>query len=393
MKKIILLCFLSPRSIKALAAILIIFSASSKGSGFAKAGNYPDTAVTVLNKPVKINVYPVINKSNSNAKIYIETMGIGNKPIVLPMIFDTGSAGVSIYAEAVFPESIVDTTGFKFKNGKDTIQYMGITITKLNIQKTYGAAGKTVTRVTGNIGYASLTVGDSSGAVKMQRIPILFFYNKLANGKQRVNNINSIFGVDPAYGNAQQIANPVNLYREISPFKYLNYSGGLIAGYKLDKIILTGCNIRVPGDCTPKALLTIGLTAQDESLYTMNSLNRQRPLPIDGPDTQINPAYNEFDPAIPGCVINAGTANWEEKVLLDSGNPGVLLNLSQDVVNNAGSTIRLTTPSQASFSYDCKAVNYKTTFNPFNKRSIFGIYFFTNFDFLEDYQNGAIGLK
>jgi len=71
-------------------------------------------------------------------------MAIGNLNLVMPLVFDTGSAGVTLNAESVFPTSIVDANGFKF-NGKDSISYQGITITSLNVKKVYGTNSKDTT--------------------------------------------------------------------------------------------------------------------------------------------------------------------------------------------------------------------------------------------------------
>jgi len=372
--------------------MLSALSTSAKVHVMLKSAHYSDTVITFLSEPVTLNIYPAVNKRNDDPKIFINTIGIGNKSIILPMIFDTGSAGITMNGALIFPDSIMDTTGFKFNNGLDTIQYQGITITKFTVEKTYGSSGKTVTHVIGNIGYATLTVGDSSGAIKMQRMPILFFYKKTVNGKEKTNPLTgSIFGVNPDYSFAKQVSNPNNGCIQISPLKFLCYSSNLIVGYQLDKITLTGCDINKSGSCLPKALLTIGLTAKDESEYTIYKLNKSRQRLINAwPYTN----YNQFDPNINDCIINVGSRKLQEKVLLDTGKPGVIINFSQDILDSASdTTIGITTSSQINFNYNYNTVNFKTVFNPSNNRSIFGIYFFTKFNFMEDYQNGEIGLK
>lgn len=374
--------------------LFLIIPVSSKSFHLYKSQALLDTAVTVIDKPVKINVYPAVNKKTGIGRVFIKTARIGNQLVVLPMIFDTGSAGVTINALRVFPGNIVDSAGFKFKDGKDTLQYAGIIITRLNVQKSYGAAGKSSSRMTGNIGFADLDIGDAEGIVKMKRVPILFFYKRWsASEKLAIGREPSIFGVDPAYESVLQTSNLSNKYPLISPLKYLTYSNGVIAGFELTKISLTGCNINTPNDC-PAQKLIIGLTAQDEANYSLNNLDKQRPQLDVPPGSEDYPAYATFYSSVSDCIIKPGPENLRARVLFDSGNPGAVLSGLKDSLNNAPSKIiELTTPSQVTYSYDVNKAKFKTRWETSGKYSVFGVYFFTRFDFLEDYQNGKIGLK
>jgi len=376
-----------------LLTVFTYLSACRKDRPNPVTGN-PDGSTTIAN-PVTIDVFPVMSGTNSG-KIYLQTVSVGNYAIVLPISFDTGSAGLTLRAQSIFPSTMVDSTGFKFKNGQDTIQYRGITITIIKAQKNYGSAATVMTQETGNIGYATIAVGDANGVLKMQKMPILFYYSDTGNGVEKTNPILGTFGVNTSNNGAPEVPDTTQVFPLVSPLKYLQYSGGMIPGYKLAMVTLEGCNINTAGNCAPKALLTVGLTATDESGYAINPLNISNPQPV-YPQMAGYPAYPKyatFDPTIAGCVITNMVRHRTTNVLLDTGNPGVNLNFSQDSLNISNyPNVTATTPSNTVLSYNYNTVSFSTAFSPSAARSVFGIYFFTTFNFLEDYQNGRIGLK
>ena len=376
-----------------LTMFLICLSACKKDHPNPVTSN-PDGS-TIVSNPITIDVFPVMSTANSG-KIYLQTVSIGNDAIVLPITFDTGSAGLTLRAQSIFPSTMVDSTGFKFQNGKDTIQYKGITITNIKAQKNYGSTATVMTQETGNIGYATLAVGDANGVVKMKKMPILFYYSDTGNGVEKSNPFAGTFGVNTSNNGAPESADSTQVYPLVSPLKYLQYTNGILAGYKLAMVTLEGCDINTVGSCVPKALLTIGLTVTDESGYAINTLNISNPQPVypQLAGTPSYPNYSTFDPTIPGCLITNSVRRKTTNVLLDTGNPGVNLNLSKDSLNISNyPNLSVTTPSNTVFSYNYNTVSFNTAFDATAKRSVFGIYFFTNFNFLEDYQNGRIGLK
>jgi hypothetical protein len=151
-------------------------------------------------------------------------MAVGSTNLALIMYFDTGSAGVTLNAELVFPPALVDAGGFKF-NGKDSINYQGITVINLTVQKVYGTNSKDTTIETGNIGFAMLTVGDANGSVKTQRMPVLFFYKTTRNSSMVTGP--SICGVNVSDNKAPVLNISSKGFYLISPFKYLTYSNNV----------------------------------------------------------------------------------------------------------------------------------------------------------------------
>jgi hypothetical protein len=82
---------------------------------------------------------------------------------------------MTLYASEVFPPSIVTSSGFVFPEGQLTISYQGITVTKEQGIRKYGSPmlGRSET---GNLGYATVTFGDSAGMLTTQEMPIFFYY-------------------------------------------------------------------------------------------------------------------------------------------------------------------------------------------------------------------------
>lgn len=56
---------------------------------------------------------------------------VGTVPVNMPLGFDTGSAGVTLYAQSIFAASMVTTSGFIFPAGQTSMTYNGITVTNL----------------------------------------------------------------------------------------------------------------------------------------------------------------------------------------------------------------------------------------------------------------------
>jgi hypothetical protein len=99
---------------------------------------------------------------------------VGNVPVSMSLGFDTGSAGVTLYAQSIFPASMVSESGFVFPTGETSITYNGITVTNVQGTRDYGNNNALVEY--GNLGFATVTFGDSDGQVMTQVMPVFFFY-------------------------------------------------------------------------------------------------------------------------------------------------------------------------------------------------------------------------
>lgn len=156
-----------------LAAILFaaILDACGGSSDSAPAVNVVSGAVE---KPVVINLYP--NRSATTVpRLVVMATSIGSTPVNMPLIFDTGSAGVTLYAPSIFPSSMVTSAGFIFPSGQTSITYNGISVTNQRGTRTYGSTDPRAQN--GNIGYAPVTFGDAQGQLMTEVMPLLLYYS------------------------------------------------------------------------------------------------------------------------------------------------------------------------------------------------------------------------
>jgi hypothetical protein len=149
-------------------------------SSLGGCGGSSDSAPAVkpplvaIEQPVVINLYP--NQSAANvARLVVMATSVGSVPVSMPLFFDTGSAGVTLYAPSIFPPSMVTAAGFVFPSGQTSISYNGITVTPQQGTRTYGSTD--LRTQNGNIGYAPLTFGDSQGQLMTAVMPIFLYYS------------------------------------------------------------------------------------------------------------------------------------------------------------------------------------------------------------------------
>ena len=95
----------------------------------------PTSLPSALARPTTLNLYP---SANGN-RLFVMLTGIGSQTITLPLIFDTGSAGLTLNAlSGIFPEGMVGSSGFIFPAGQSTMAHDGITVTNQTVTRAYG---------------------------------------------------------------------------------------------------------------------------------------------------------------------------------------------------------------------------------------------------------------
>src|ERR1700679_956015 len=107
------------------------------GCGGSSGSSPPGKPVSgAVEEPVVINLYP--NQSATTVpRLVVMATSVGSAPVSMPLIFDTGSAGVTLYAPSIFPSSMVTAAGFVFPSGQTSIAYDGITVTNQQGTRTY----------------------------------------------------------------------------------------------------------------------------------------------------------------------------------------------------------------------------------------------------------------
>ena len=158
------------RFILGIFAGLTALSMAACGGG---AGTAPPVGAATA-QPTVLNLYPN-QSSNRSPLLTVMVTSVGSAAVNMPLAFDTGSAGVTLYAESIFPASMVTSSGFIFPVGQTSITFDGITVTNLQSTRSYGTLNKTVEH--GNLGFAPLTFGDAHGTLTTQLMPVLLFYS------------------------------------------------------------------------------------------------------------------------------------------------------------------------------------------------------------------------
>jgi hypothetical protein len=359
-----------------IAVVLTISSCSKK--------NTPPPAKTVTTaKPTTFGLYEYGDGTDN--RIFIPVSKVGTQTIAdggYPLVFDTGSTGLTLDATDIIPASMITSAGITVTG--DSVVVNGITITNQTTTMSYGDANAPTVEY-GNLAYADFTIGDNNGDISIKRVPF-FLYYKILDGNKNPYPPHSadIFGVGPGFSfTNKNIVSPLSIY---------NPGTGLTRGFKL--ATLNGNDFNTTGPYVA-GLFTVGLTDADRfsSGFVMHPLSYSS----DG----------GYSPDIPATIAYSGTSTAAE-ILFDTGTPSITiiedknassvkksLNSLGDLPD--GAVVTITTNRGFKFNYTVSANNNLTTVENPNQsgdyRSILSINFFVQNEFLTDYDNNIIGLK
>ena len=397
------------RTEKWLAMSLMIASLAACGGGSNSTN--PGGSPPAISQKV-MSLYPV--SSASGNRLYVMVTSVGSTAVNMPLIFDTGSAGITLYAPAIFPSSMVSSSGFTFPAGATSISYGGITVTNQQGTRAYG--GTSGTTQVGNIGYATVTFGDSSGVLTTSTMPVFLYYSILqtATGQpaspvpqQGIFGVNSVTNVitvagstEPAAGDPACSQQSSGTCRVVSVLKYVQYAQGIDAGFMVSPAALQSCDITTTGNCTPQPMLTVGLNSTLEAGFS--TVNLTCPPPA---NTYVGPSSMDGYPvclaAIPGTTLAvSGLANGTltGEVIFDSGTPFMVVSVPAGVGFPAsipgGTDVLVTTPSGFTYSYIAAtgATNTVVEANS-TAASIVGVAYFTTNSLFVDFTTSTEGWK
>jgi len=188
--------------------VLVCLAACDSGDWFAvEVAPAPSSVTESMSQvlvPTQINLYPVSTTQENPARLFVMVTGIGAALVNLPPTFDAGSAGITLNALNVFPETIVDAAGFRFPPGTSAITYQGITNTDRQATRMYGGAmGRTEF---GNVGFATVSIGDAAGTLTARSMPVFLYYAVELSGMSEAASPQQQqvwFGVNDAMGPAE----------------------------------------------------------------------------------------------------------------------------------------------------------------------------------------------
>lgn len=393
------------RSFLAGAGALTI-SACGSGSGSTTGPTAPSTTVPA---PVPMNLYPVDVAANNPARLFIFVTAVGSQAVSLPLAFDTGSAGITLNALAIFPSSIVSSGGFHFGAGESSISYNGITVTQLQGTRSYG--GATGRSEIGNLGFATITFGDSSGSLTTRTMPVFLYYAIESNANPpeplAAETQDGWFGVDDApnliklsgsTSNAPECTQSTTTSCWVaSVFKYLDYASGVDAGFLVSPSQVQACDITSPGNCMPASVLTVGLDSNSSEGFNLSPLPCP-PAGYTGP-SMIN-GYSVCQEYIPNTTI-AVSGSMDETfatpVLFDSGTPDFVLNVPNgDAAPSSVASFQVTTASgfvySATTGTDLYGIRIQQS-SATTSGSIMGLAYFETNSLLINFTTGMQGWK
>src|SRR5476651_600513 len=244
----------------------IVLVASCKKDNTSGGGGVvtPVVVAPAVATPTKLGIYE--SDSSIYKLLFIGVSKVGTVAVNYGLIFDTGSGGMVLDANGVIPASMITSTGFNF-TGDSTVTN-GITITSQTATIEYGNDDASVTKVYGNLAYASVTIGEVDGNIVIARLPFFLYYKGVDNNNKTLpQHYFDVMGVSPQYD--MTFTNGAYI---TSPFSYFNPGNGLTKGFKM--AALGTNNFSLDGKYVPN-VVTLGLTAADLSTtsgFTMNSL-------------------------------------------------------------------------------------------------------------------------
>lgn len=388
------------RSVALICALVLLCSCNS----------HFDFAPTFTGQPMTLSIYSADTTSNNPARLYILVTGVGSHRVRLPLAFDTGSSGVTLNALALFPSSMVTSSGFIFPPGQSKFSYDGITVTNQNGTRVYGSPTTGRTEV-GNLGFATVTFGDQYGMATTQTIPVFLYYavrfnsdGSIASAQQQqgwfgVGDTPNLVNLSPSGGTAislpacsPQTSGSCYVF---SPLEYLNYSSGVDAGFILAPTPLQNCNISVVDSCPPSRTLQIGLTLTKQSAFVLSPLSCNWLNSYIGPT--LNLGYLACHPQIQNSTISLDTGSqFIGAVWFDTGTPYFAINVPPGVVfpTSVMARTRVTFATPGGFTYSVVAgtdLDLVTVLPDSTFPTVIGLPYFTTNSFLLDYSTAIEG--
>lgn len=312
-------------------------------------------------------------------RVFIAVTQVGTQTLtgVYP-VFDTGSTGLSIDASGILPASMITNSGIQVPG--DSVVVNGITVTNQTGVIAFGNAQSQL-QESGNLAYATVTIGDQGSSVTTTRIPFFLYYKvmDITTGQKLSAHSNDVFGVGPGVSFANSAIG--------SPLSYFTPKNGGISGFKLSTLSLAGFSNK--GRYVAN-LLTVGLVPSDISSSSGFVMHTLRYFTQGG-----------YSPDIASTVSYNGN-NIAATVLFDTGTPAInIIENSQAPTNTsslpANTSVTITTNNGFTYQYTTTSTyNLTDVARPSftgDLRTIFGIDFFISNEFLMDYDHHQIGLK
>ncbi|SDT51974.1 hypothetical protein SAMN05216490_3850 [Mucilaginibacter mallensis] len=367
------------------AAVVLFAITSCKKDRTTTNNNTPVTAT-----PTKLGLYEEAQTDNDTVyrEVFITVTQIGTLTVpdsLSDQVFDTGSGGMVIDAHYILPANMITSTGFNFTGDSTVVD--GITITNQKHIIQYGDDNNSTATVSGNLCYASVTIGVTNGNIVVKRLPFYMYYKSVDNnGKALPPHEFDVFGANSGY----DVTFPNNAFIT-SPFSYFDPGTGLTKGFKMAALGTANFSDQNEVPLTPD-VITLGLTADDLSSASGFSMSQLTESPPYG-----------YQPYIPATITYNGTIVNDASILFDTGTNAdnyledPSLNSRNAVVLPTNAAVSVSTTSGFKYAYTVgKLDNLTYVENPQYSGvpvSIFSLNFFFDNEYMLDFTDHKLGVK
>ncbi|SEW51527.1 hypothetical protein SAMN04488122_4286 [Chitinophaga arvensicola] len=347
-----------------------------------------------ISQPTPLNLL-MVKDGGYTDRLLLGITQLGLKKVELKTVFDTGSEGLVLDAKAVLPGEMVTPDGIDLR-GRRVMTLDGITITAIKDSTSYGDAPNN-RMYYGQIAYTTVTLGDNTHEVTTRQMPVFLIYRgvKLLTGEEAAIDhdsiVNGICGVENVHPLSEEVATARKYMK--SPFAYLNYRRGVYAGIQLSATgsadhpqVVSQHNNRV---ICAAPLLQVGLTNSMEDGYILQQKKMKNNSHV-------------LSPMVVGKLRINGMETTGD-ILFDSGTKrgGSIADMNSfsdnSYVLDDQTQVSFTAREGFRYSFVADKKNRKITMVPNNtdrlKRSVWGLWFFINNNFIIDYSNYLIGIK
>jgi hypothetical protein len=304
--------------------------------------------------------------------LYMKILSVGNRKVEWPLLFDTGSSGMTIECATVLPAEMCSDAGIKIKK---TVEIDGITVTTRKAVFHYGTYDEY-----GNVASARVTFGSASSAVSTDTsFSFLIRYKTVRRSTGEIVGgplwPKGMFGVSPVGGDG-----PDQMLK--SPLNGLTAGNGLRRGFFLSPI---GAWWKIctneESNCPQVYALHIGIPEDVKKKFNVKKWQRA------------NKRYNF--PTVESCIAWAKKSSCKP-TLYDTGNSTIMIAGRPPTRNNpsldVGVDVKITSPNHADWSM---ATTYKpeVEFVPHIDHNIVGIRYFEENSLLFDLESKEIGFR
>lgn len=315
---------------------------------------------------------PLIKLSNPTAghRLYIKLLGLGQRKVDVPLLFDTGTPGISVDCKAVLGPKLCTEDGIK---ADKELLVDGIRITSQKISNKF----ETVIEY-GQLAYAQIKFGSPASLVSTSKeIPFVLRYKEedRQTGKTIHTENMGVFGVSPidATSQGEFLKSPLTSV-EVSP--------GLLQGFYLTPI---GANwVRCSNkknDCPPAMSLHIGVDENIKKEFTLTKINR---------------LSNRYPfPTVEACVAFQDQRICKQ-TLFDTGAIKTIISkkpkTSRETFLRAGETATLSGPIVGEWKFQTKT-NAEFQLTDGIDFNVIGIRYFEKNSLLFDLETGQMGFR